>query len=132
MELLLDTHVLIWSLFDADELSSFAKEMISNEHNSIFFSISSLWEIEIKHQKHPELMPYSARDIYNLIIDRTDFLMLNIRPEYLFELDGIIKQEIHNDPFDHMILSTAKIEGMKLLSHDKRFEKYKDINLALV
>lgn len=132
MELLLDTHILLWSLFNRKDISPFAKAMIENPNNSIFFSMASLWEIEIKHQKHPELMPYSAIDIYNLIVDRTDFTMLSIRIEYLFEFDEIVKQEVHSDPFDHIILATAKSEKMKLLTHDRVFEKYKKIDLALI
>ena len=43
---LLDTHVLIWSLFDTDKLSDKA-EQITTENDNVFVSIVSLWEIAI-------------------------------------------------------------------------------------
>ena len=132
MDILLDTHVLIWSLFDDDCIPQSVKDLIDNPDNDIYFSVSSLWEIEIKHTKHPQSMPYSMRQIYNVVLGKTDFIMLDIRPEYLVILSETIKENVHNDPFDHVIISTAKSEKMKLITHDIAISKYKGIDIVLI
>lgn len=131
MELLLDTNVLLWTLFDDEHLSKEHKSLIMDESNDVFVSIASLWEIEIKHCKNPSLMPYSMKEVFNVITGGTDFGLLGLTPKYLLSLHEIIEKEIHNDPFDHIILSTAKCEKMKLLTTDQTFEKYKDLGISM-
>ena len=48
MNLLLDTHIVIWSISDPSLLSTKTKDIISDEANKCFVSIASLWEIAIK------------------------------------------------------------------------------------
>ena len=43
-----------------DSLSKEASDMIMNPNNNIYYSILSLWEIEIKHLKRPMCMPIDA------------------------------------------------------------------------
>lgn len=43
---LLDTHVLIWALYDPDQLSHAARDAIRNNDCSV--SIASIWEMSIK------------------------------------------------------------------------------------
>jgi PIN domain nuclease of toxin-antitoxin system len=48
MNLLLDTHVLLW-YFEADEnLSKKAKIVIEDSKNRKFISIATIWELSIK------------------------------------------------------------------------------------
>ena len=68
MELLLDTCSLLWALFDDNKLSKQARDLLANEDNDVYVSAASLWEIAIKNLKHPDLMPYSLDDVYNIII----------------------------------------------------------------
>ena len=48
MELLLDTHTLIWFLNGDRKLSKKAKELIEDTDNSKIISIASIWEIATK------------------------------------------------------------------------------------
>jgi PIN domain nuclease of toxin-antitoxin system len=48
MNLLLDTHILLWHLADNPKLSLDASDLIENNAHQKFLSIVSLWEIEIK------------------------------------------------------------------------------------
>jgi PIN domain nuclease of toxin-antitoxin system len=56
MEILLDTHVLIWWLFDDSRLCSIARTHISHPQNKIYVSSASAWEIATKYRigKMPE------------------------------------------------------------------------------
>lgn len=49
MKILLDTQMLLWALTDSPSLPAEAKAMILDAGNDIYYSIISLWEIEIKH-----------------------------------------------------------------------------------
>ena len=129
MEILLDTHVLLWALFDDQKINKKIRELLLDSNNDVFYSIASIHEIEIKHLKHPELMPYSAKDIINVIVGKTDYKMLPIRIEYILGLKEVFDENKHQDPFDHMIIATARNEGMALVTHDIQVEQYDNIDI---
>ena len=129
MKILLDTHVIIWALEDSPRLPLYIREMIIDETNEIYVSSISLWEIAIKHQKNPNLMPYNEKDILNVIL-RSGFILLDIRDENIISLPEIMKQNIHKDPFDHMLLAIAMNENATLLSHDSILKSYTGIKVV--
>ena len=53
MNLLLDTHILIWALTGDDRLPKKACRLILDPDNVIHYSTASIWEIAIKHAAHP-------------------------------------------------------------------------------
>ena len=63
MKVLLDTHILLWALSNDRRLPERAKRLIEDAENDIFYSIASLWEIEIKHLAHPDAMSVSSKEI---------------------------------------------------------------------
>ena len=48
MNILLDTHVLIWALYEPQRLSAEVCEELTNPQHAVFFSAASIWEIGIK------------------------------------------------------------------------------------
>ena len=48
MNLLLDTHVLIWFFENSDKTSNTTKDVIINGRNMVFVSSASVWEVSIK------------------------------------------------------------------------------------
>ena len=56
MRYLLDTHALLWWLFDDPKLSRRARAVIAEPENDILVSAASAWEISTKHRlgKLPE------------------------------------------------------------------------------
>lgn len=122
MKLLLDTHVLLWALSDSLSLSPKAREMIIDERNQVYVSSLSLWEIAIKHKKHPELMPFSAEEIKRYS-QRAGYIFLSLN------LDAISIYEkydlsAHKDPFDQMLVCQSAAHNMRLLTHDQELKKY--------
>ena len=55
MKYLLDTLILFWSMNDEIRLPNDILGIINCPDNEIFFSSASVWEIVIKHQKHPKI-----------------------------------------------------------------------------
>lgn len=117
---LLDTHTLLWFLRDSPQLSKKALGIITTE-NKVYVSIASLWEIAIKKSIGKLEFEHSIEKIAELCHEK-DILILQIQPKYF---DKIIKlPNIHNDPFDRLIISQAIIENLVIITKDTIIPKY--------
>ena len=117
---LLDTHTLLWFLRDSPQLSKKALEIITTE-NKVYVSIASLWEIAIKKSIGKLEFEHSIEKIAELCHEK-DILILQIQPKYF---DKIIElPNIHNDPFDRLIISQAIIENLVIITKDTIIPKY--------
>jgi PIN domain nuclease of toxin-antitoxin system len=125
MKILTDTHALIWSITDADELSTVAGKAIEDPSNTCFVSIASLWEMGIKSSLGKLELKVELEQLFQ-IIEETGFEILPISPAHI--LVNTALEFHHRDPFDRIIISQAKCEGYKLLSKDRKFRDY-DISL---
>lgn len=128
MDYLLDTCTLLWLMLDDKHITNDIKNIVRNKDNNIFISSISLWEIQIKHLKKPELMPYSASEIYDVVL-QTKIKLLPFQIEHLVSLKNIYKQNVHNDPFDQMLLSISSSDNLTLISHDKTLNKYQNTSV---
>ena len=128
MKLLLDTHTLIWVITNSAKLPEKIKTIVNNKNNIIYVSVASLWEIEIKHLKKAELMPYDAKSILRAI-ERSDFELIDVKKDYILGLEPIVNQSIHSDPFDHLLISMAKNDDLTLITHDSKVKEYKDVDV---
>ena len=63
MVYLLDTCILIKALVDPEKIDKRVLEKLLNQHNQLYVSTASLWEITIKNNKHPDLVPFSGEDV---------------------------------------------------------------------
>jgi PIN domain nuclease of toxin-antitoxin system len=62
MQILLDTHILLWALADDPTLSDEARFLLCDGRNQLWVSAVSIWEISIKHALGRGDMPLSGRD----------------------------------------------------------------------
>ena len=119
---LLDTHVLMWWLFDDPNLSSKAKKAIMSADSRIYVSSVSGWEISIKYHlgKLPHVGPLVKE--LPLYLRRERFEVLPITLEHSLAAGGLeIK---HKDPFDRMLIAQARVDNLTLISNDKILKKY--------
>ena len=128
MELLLDTCTLLYACFDDQRLPKNIKEMIADSDNDIFVSMASLWEIAIKNAKRPESMPYSAEEICDAL-SNADYSILPIHYSHFFLLKDIIHEQIHQDPFDHLLIAIAKSKDFHIVTCDEFIQKYNGIKV---
>jgi PIN domain nuclease of toxin-antitoxin system len=119
MNLLLDTHVLLWWLDEHPSLSKNAKAAIADGKNIVFVSAVVIWEIRIKQALGKLKIPRNFRKV----LDDQDFEMLDINAEHAYAVANLPLH--HRDPFDRMLVAQAKVEGLTVVTHDKRFKKYK-------
>jgi len=121
LKLLIDTHLLLWAAGEPERLSKTARRILRDSSNTLLFSAASLWEVAIKRglgrgdfQADPRLLRRGLLD--------NGYVELAITSEH-----AIIVHELpplHKDPFDRMLLAQAKIEGITLLTSDKRIANY--------
>ncbi|MDO4961810.1 MAG: type II toxin-antitoxin system VapC family toxin [Eubacteriales bacterium] len=127
MEVLLDTHVIIWSLTDDERLSKKARELITGDDNIVYYSTASLWELAVKNFKDPVKCPYNEAVIEDLC-EKSGFRRLDISSDHIKLLRGLkVKKDRYlgnQDPFDRMLIAQAKACGARLISHDSNFENY--------
>lgn len=126
MKLLLDTHILLWALAGDEKLSDKAIELIENVDNDIYYSMISLWEIELKRIAHPEANMPTAKQISEFC-EQAGFYQLTIHSKHIFDLQNLKQRNnspIHKDPFDRLLICQANIENMMLLTHDSLIPTY--------
>ncbi len=118
MNLLLDTHALLWWLDDNPTLSKKARVAISDGGNMVFVSAVVIWEIRIKQALGKLEIPSDFRETIN----SQAFEMLPITADHT-HLIGELPQH-HRDPFDRMLIAQAKFERLTIVTRDKNFNKY--------
>ncbi len=121
MNLLLDTHALIWFITDNDKLSSLAKHNIENKQNNCFVSIASYWEIGIKHSLGRLDLNSDLSKIFK-IIEATEFDILPITVNQILMNSKL--EYHHQDPFDRIMIAQAITENLTIISKDSQFDKY--------
>ena len=119
MNLLLDTHVLLWWLNDEPKLSKKSKAAIAEGKNLVFVSAVVVWEIRIKEALGKLEIPRNFRSV----LESQPFEMLDMTVEHAHAVKDLPVH--HRDPFDRMLIAQAKVEGFTLLTHDARLKKYK-------
>ena len=119
MNLLLDTHVLLWWLDDHSTLSKKIKAVIADGKNPVFVSAVVIWEITIKQALGKLEIPRNFRRV----LDDQPFEMLDITVEHAHAVGDL--PAYHRDPFDRMLVAQAKVERLTLATRDIRLKKYK-------
>ena len=118
MNLLLDTHVLLWWLADDAALKTEAREAIGFPSNTIFVSAASAWEISIK----TALGKLDAPDDLQAALSVNNFQPLPITILHGIEAGRLPRH--HDDPFDRMLIVQAQAEQLTLVTHDALFQPY--------
>lgn len=135
MNLLLDTHVLLWALTDDERLSDKARTLLEMTTNDIFYSTVSLWEIELKQQSKPHSINNNATDIAKYC-EQAGYKCLQLKSNHISHLDDV-NDEIagslkHKDPFDRMLLAQSISENLLFLTHDEKLIYYKNPFVLLI
>jgi PIN domain nuclease of toxin-antitoxin system len=121
MNILLDTHVIIWWYEDPQLLLDSSRKLIENKENALFLSPAVLWEISIKQSLKKLKVPDGLID--RAILDLIEIPIMIKHTQVLKKLP-----HIHHDPFDRILIAQAKVDDLYLMTRDKQVSKY-DIRL---
>jgi PIN domain nuclease of toxin-antitoxin system len=130
MNYLADTHILLWSFIEPEQLSSTISQLLVNENNIIYYSPINLWEISIKYGlKKLNLKGITPENFYKEIensfyvckeINKNDLITSYQLPVY------------HKDPFDRFLIWEAIRNDFILMSVDENMDLYKKDGLKIV
>lgn len=122
MKLLLDTHVLLWMLIDAVELSVASQRAISDARNEKLLSVVSLWEITIKVSLGKLDVGAPLERFLAELEAHPMIRLLPIETPHLLQLATMPQH--HRDPFDRMIVAQSLNENCTLISKESRLDAY--------
>jgi PIN domain nuclease of toxin-antitoxin system len=112
MNLLLDSHALIWALHDPGQLRSDAAEAICDPRRAVFFSAASAWELELKAARGKLKLP----DDWLAAAATAGFLHLPVTATEARESARLPWH--HTDPFDRVLVAQAREHGLTLITRD--------------
>jgi PIN domain nuclease of toxin-antitoxin system len=117
VKLLLDTHVLFWSLLAPDELSVVARNAIEAS-NEVYVSAVSAWEIAVKVRLGRWEEARGIAETYDEQIAAEEFRELSITAAHARSAGFIVSP--HKDPFDRLLAAQALLEGLTLVTVDAK------------
>ena len=134
MKILLDTHILIWALTNNPLLPEKAKKIIMDSDNEIYYSIVSLWEVEIKHLTNPKNLVVSSK-VISAVAEVSGYTLIPLNPLSIYRLPELKRPDSaprHKDPFDKILICEAMTEEMVFLTHDSLISDYGVSNVLVV
>ena len=135
MRILLDQNILLREMNDDDKIRHKARESSSDENNKLYYSVISLWEIELKRLAKAGSISLSAEEINSLCQENGNFSLVDLMPKDIFSLNEIRRKEDvppHKDPFDRLLLTQSINRKMKFLTHDFMLIGYETDNVIHV
>lgn len=118
MRLLLDSHVVLWAMSSPEHLRGSTRSAIISPENEVFVSAATLWELQLKVAKGKLVLP---PDFAETLITQ-DFRELPVKWNHTVGVSQL--PVIHSDPFDRLLLSQARYEGLTFITADRACLQY--------
>ena len=118
MKYLLDTHALLWTIFEPSKLSTEAQEIILDRDNIICVSLVSLWEISIK----KNIGRLDIPEEFFEVVRTGGFEILTLTMDQIEQYQTLPLH--HRDPFDRMLVVQALQQKLILITRDSKISKY--------
>ncbi len=124
MNLLLDTHVLLWWLDDALDLKPAARKAIADPEGLVYVSAVSVWEIVIK----KALGKLEVPDDLPTVLEAEPFQHLDMTNAHAFKVSELPMH--HRDPFDRLLVAQCLVDGLTLVTQNADIVRYDVPTLA--
>lgn len=119
--LLLDTHLLLWTVKGDARLTPAARALIADPAHGVAFSVASVWEVAIKAANRREDFNFDPLAVRSALLAR-DFGEVAITAEHAVAAANL--PPLHRDPFDRMLVAQSIREGLTLLTIDRTLARY--------
>lgn len=123
MDVILDTHPLLWWLLDHSSLTSAARKVITPGAHRVFVSAATAWEIATKVRLGKLSIAQDLASNFPVHCKRERFQLLDISTEHALRAGSLPGP--HRDPFDRMLIAQAQASNRAIVSKDKIFDDYK-------
>ena len=118
MNLLLDTHIIVWSAVDPEKLGQKVAGELESVSNELYYSPISIWEILLLSEKGRISL---GRDHVRAV---RDILLKIPMKEAAINAEVAIQSRTvrlpHQDPADRFLAATASVYGLTLVTADTR------------
>jgi PIN domain nuclease of toxin-antitoxin system len=118
VNLLLDSHALLWALHSPDRMRPEAVAAIRDPRHVVYFSAASVWELELKAGKGKLSLPLD----WLLVTTSTGFLHIPVTASEAQA--GARLPWIHTDPFDRVLVAQAMVHGLQIATRDSIVAAY--------
>ena len=122
MKALLDTHAALFAWLAPERLSEAAREVMEDPGNGLLISQVSILEITLKYRIGKLDLPEPPADYLPSRIQRLGLEYVALEDADIYGLTSL--PEAHRDPFDWLLVATARRLGIPLLSGDAAMRAY--------
>ncbi len=129
---LLDTHYILWSLFEPGKIAEPVRQILENDTDTKLISGVNLWEISLKYSLGKlEFGGTDPSQILDTLLE-AGFEVSELESRLLATYHQLPRREDHRDPFDRLLIWQAISNDFTLITHDKKIEQYRADGLRLV
>jgi len=121
-DILLDTHLFLWSQFETAKLPDRLKPLLAASDVRWHLSQVSLLEIQIKYSLDKLTLPDTPERILPNLLKQSGFLFEPLSNEAIFMLAKL--PPVHRDPFDRLLIASALVNGWEIATADPVFDRY--------
>ena len=125
MNLILDTHALLWHASNSDKLSLTANQTIQDA-SVIYVSAISAWEIGMLVQKGRLALSYDVGEWISLTSQIPKLKWIDVTPDIAVR-STMLPEHFHGDPADRIIVASAISFNSILVSADQKIQTYKHV-----
>ncbi len=126
MPILLDTHVWIWLSAGQDRSLSLAAKKAIRSASEKWISAISCWELAKLVEKNRIGFSIPVLSWIRQSLLEKDVRIADLSPEVAVESTRL--QDFHRDPADQIIVATARVLGMPLVTSDQRIRNYPGVD----
>ena len=119
---LLDTHTFVWLASNQKELSAKAAVAIKKDLDSLFISVVTAWEIALLYKKGRLHLALPPPEFVERAIRHHGVQELPLTREV--SMASVSLPDIHNDPFDRILLAEALQHRCRLVTKDTKIPLY--------
>lgn len=128
--IVLDTHIWLWWINnDIDQLGRAGIDLIQSADIAAVSAISCFEVAWLDLHGRIEL-PCSRRTWFEKSLGGSGIDLIPITPD--IAITAVELPEHHSDPQDRIIIASALVQGAQLMSKDKKFRQYQEIENLLV
>ncbi len=122
MRILLDTHVWLWMVAEPERFSEEATSLLEDPANELLLSAASSLEIAIKYGLGKLLLPATPSRYVPEQIERTGVTPIPIEHSHALAVADLPVH--HRDPFDRLLVATARLEDVPIMTADRQLQPY--------
>jgi len=119
---LLDTCTLLWLASDQAQLSVASREALAAGAGKLFVSAISAFEIGVKHNKGKLTLPSPPAVWFPKALKLHGIRQIAITPRIALRATAL--PPLHNDPMDRLIIATAQLRRLVLITPDEHISRY--------